>query len=164
MANNHINMSNIRYILRLYAQGRSKNHISTHGGVSRNTLKAYIRVYEQSGMSLSQLDQLTDKELGQLFKKPTRIAFKHKQKLLYSLFAEYDKQLKRKGMTRQILWVEYIKSYPDDYCRSQFNYHFRLFRSQVNPVMHIEHTAGDKLYIDFTGDILSFVDSQIGEL
>ncbi|MBK7358993.1 MAG: hypothetical protein IPI45_07205 [Saprospiraceae bacterium] len=147
-------MSKIRYILRLYSPGRSKLQIAMHGGVSRNTLKTYIRVYQQSGMSLSHLDQLTDKELDQLFTKPTKIAFNDKQKLLYSLFAEYDKQLKRKGMTRHILWEDYIKSYPDGYCRSQFNYHFRLFRSQVNPVMHIEHKAGGKL---------SYVDSQTGE-
>jgi len=164
MANNRINMSKIRYILRLYAQGRSKNHISTHGGVSRNTLKTYIRFVEQSGMSLSELDQLTDKELDQLFTKPSKVVFNDKQKLLYSLFPDFDKQLKRKGMTRQILWEDYIKSYPDGYCRSQFNHHFRLFRSQVNPVMHIEHKAGDKLYVDFTGDKLSYVDSQTGEM
>ncbi len=100
-------MSKIRFILRLYAQGRSKNHISTYGGVSRNTLKTYIQVFEQSGMSLAELEQLTDKELDQLITKRTaRIAFNDKQKLLYSLFPEYDKQLKRKGMQkfRQTFW------------------------------------------------------------
>lgn len=91
MANNRISMSKIRYILRLYAQGRSKNHISKHGGVSRNTLKSYIQVLEQSGMSLSELDQLTDKALDQFFTKPVKIAFNDKQKLLFSLFPEYDK-------------------------------------------------------------------------
>lgn len=164
MANNRISMSKIRYILRLYAQGRSKNHISTHGGVSRNTLKTYIKGFEQSGLSLPELDQLTDKELDQLFTKPVRIAFNEKQKLLYSLFAEYDKQLKRKGVTRQILWEDYKRSYPEGYGRSQFNYHFNIFRSQVNPVMHIEHKAGDKLYVDYTGDKLSYIDPQTGEL
>jgi len=164
MANNRIEMSKIRYILRLYAQGRSKNHISTHGGVSRNTLKFYIRAFEQSGMSFSELDQLTDKELEQLFTKSSQIAFNDKQKQLYSLLPDYDKQLKRKGMTRQILWEDYKKSYPDGFCRSQFNYYFRLFRAQINPVMHIEHKAGDKLYVDFTGDKLNYINPETGEL
>lgn len=164
MANNRISMSKIRYILRLYAQGRSKNHISTYGGVSRNTLKAYIQAFEQSGRSLSELNQLTDKELDQLIAKPPQSALTDKQKLLYSLFPEYDKQLKRKGMTRQILWEDYKKAYPDGFGRSQFNHYFRVFHSQINPVMHIEHKAGDKLYVDYTGDKLSYVDSDTGEL
>ena len=33
-----------------------------------------------------------------------------------------------------------------------------------NPVMHLEHKAGDKLFIDFAGDKLSIVDADSGEI
>ena len=34
----------------------------------------------------------------------------------------------------------------------------------MNPVMHMEHKVGDKLYIDFAGDKLSIVDRESGEI
>ena len=34
----------------------------------------------------------------------------------------------------------------------------------MKPVMHIEHKAGDKMYIDFAGDKLSIVDTCTGEI
>ncbi len=34
----------------------------------------------------------------------------------------------------------------------------------VNPTMHMEHKAGDKLYVDFAGDKLSIIDQQTGEI
>lgn len=164
MANKPINMSKIRYILRLYSQGRSKLHISMHGGVSRNTLKTYIKLFEESGLSYSQLDELSDKDLEQLFIKPAEKPLNKHQKLLFTLFPDYEKQLKRKGKTRKHLWEDYKKTYPDGLGRSQFNYYFRIWKARKNPVMHIEHKAGDKMYIDFSGEKLSYVDQETGEL
>lgn len=36
--------------------------------------------------------------------------------------------------------------------------------AEVNPTMHMEHKAGDKLYVDFAGDKLSIIDQQTGEI
>lgn len=164
MANNRIDMSKIRYILRLYSQGRSKLHISMHGGVSRNTLKTYIKLFEESGLSYSQLDDLSDKDLEQLFIKPSEKPLNANQNILFTLFPDYEKQLKRKGMTRKLLWEDYRKAYPNGVRLSQFNYYFNLWKMQKHPVMHIEHKAGDKMYIDFAGDKLNYIDVQTGEL
>lgn len=164
MANKPINMSKIRYILRLYSQGRSKLHISMHGGVSRNTLKTYIRLFEESGLSYSQLDELTDKDLERLFIKPAEKPLNSQQALLFTLFPDYEKQLKRKGKTRKHLWDDYKKDHPEGLGLSQFNYYFRLWKTRKDPVMHIEHKAGDKMYIDFAGEKLSYTDAQTGEI
>jgi len=164
MANYRIDMSKIRYILRLYSQGRSKLQIAMHGGVSRNTLKTYIRLFEESELSYSQLDELSDKDLEQIFIKPAEKPLNEKQKELFNLLPNYEKQLKRKGMTRQLLWEDYHKVNPDGFKRSQFNHYFKLWKLQMNPTMHIEHKAGDKMYVDFTGDKLHYTDLQTGEL
>lgn len=42
--------------------------------------------------------------------------------------------------------------------------YYRLYANQVKPVMHIDHKAGDKMYIDFAGKKLCIVDPQNGEL
>jgi transposase len=38
-----------------------------------------------------------------------------------------------------------------------------LWKQQVNPVMHMEHKAGDKLYVDYAGEKLHIVDPLTGE-
>ena len=56
-------MSKIRHILRLQAQGRSKLQIAAQTGISRNTLKKYLKEFAESGLAFEELDQLSDKDL-----------------------------------------------------------------------------------------------------
>ena len=56
-------MSKLRQILRLYSQGEKKLKISTLTGVSRNTLKKYLRIYQGLGLSIKDIEMLSDKNL-----------------------------------------------------------------------------------------------------
>ena len=47
---------------------------------------------------------------------------------------------------------------------TQFCYWYREWRKAVSPVMHFNHKAGDKLFIDFTGKKLPIVDEDTGEV
>ena len=164
MANNPISMSKIRQILRLYSQNRSKLLIANQTGVSRNTLKKYLKEFEKSGLSFAEISALSDKDLEDLFAKPDEKPSNLRRQTLFSLFPTMDKELKRKGVTRYLLWEEYRRKHPDGYGKSQFKIYFAQWKAQVNPSMHIEHKAGDKLYVDFAGDKLSIVDKQTGEI
>jgi transposase len=164
MANNPINMSKIRQILRLHWQGRSKLMIANQTGVSRNTLKKYIKEFERSGLSYAEVNDLSDKDLEDLFVKPEEKSLNPKLQAMFSLFPGMDKELKRKGVTRFLLWEDYRRKHPDGYGQSQFKKYFAQWKAQVNPSMHIEHKVGDKLYVDFAGDKLCIVDKQTGEV
>ncbi|MDE3145103.1 MAG: IS21 family transposase, partial [Bacteroidota bacterium] len=59
---------------------------------------------------------------------------------------------------------EYKRNHPDGLGLSQFKHYYAQWKSQVNPTMHMEHKAGDKLYVDFAGDKLSIIDQQTGEI
>lgn len=48
-----------------------------------------------------------------------------------------------------MLHKEYFAKHPDGYSRSQFNSTLRIYMALSRPVMHIDHKAGDKMYIDF---------------
>jgi transposase len=61
------------------------------------------------------------------------------------------------------MWEQYRAHYPDGYMSSQFGYYYTLWKQQVNPVMHMDHKAGDKLYIDYAGEKLHIVDLETGE-
>ena len=166
MANTNISMSKIRQLLRLHSQGYSKQAISRLTGVSRNTLKKYLREYAQLNLNMIELEELSDHDLSELFSQFTS----HKDypstlaKALLPLLPEMDKQLKRKGVTQQLLWGQYKQSHPNGLCISQFNYYYNLWKQQVNPVMHIEHKSGDKLFVDYAGEKLQIVDQYTGEI
>ena len=66
--------------------------------------------------------------------------------------------MKRKGMTLQKAWEQYRVQYPDGYQITSFYNHYRRYMRSSNPVMHMEHKAGDKMFIDYAGDKLHIVD------
>ena len=157
-------MSKIRHVLQLHSQGRSKLLISQQTGIARNTIKKYIKEFNHSGLSFKEVNELSDKDLEDLFIHPDEKPLKEKHKILFNLFPLYDKELRKKGITRQIVWTKYKQEHPDGLGRSQFNHYFSQWKKQVNPTMRMEHKAGDKLYVDFAGDKLQIIDKQTGEI
>ena len=164
MANNPISMSKIRQILRLHSLGCSKLKIAEQTGLSRNTLKKYLKTFTSAGLTFDEINELSDKELEDLFVKPEDKPVHERLQTLFSLFPVIEKELKRKGVTRLMLWEEYRQSHPDGLGLSQFKHYLAQWQAQVNPTMHMEHKAGDKLYVDFAGDKLSIIDEQTGEV
>jgi transposase len=67
------------------------------------------------------------------------------------LLPEICKRLKRKIVSREDVYKEYRASHPEGYGISGFNTRIRLYLSKCSPVMHVEHKAGDKMYVDFSG-------------
>lgn len=157
-------MIKIRQILRLQSQGLSKLQIAAQTGIARNTLKKYIKEFTSSGLSFEEINELSDKELEDLFVKPEDRPLNERLQILFSLFPAIEKELKRKGVTRQLLWKEYKTHHPDGVGLSQFKHYFSQWKAQVNPTMHMEHKAGDKLYVDFAGDKLEIINEQTGEV
>ncbi len=158
-------MSKIRHILRLFTQERSKRKISALTGVSRNTLKKYIAEFLKNKLSFEEINTLSDKDLEDLFViKPDERELNPRQASLYLFFPYLDKELKRRGVTRHLMWEEYKKLHPDGFELSQFKNLYHEWKNKVNPVMHIEHKAGDKMFIDFAGEKLSFIDKETGEV
>ncbi|MBN1461469.1 MAG: IS21 family transposase [Armatimonadetes bacterium] len=75
------------------------------------------------------------------------------------------RELRRKGVTLQLLWYEYKTNHPDDgYQYSQFCEHYRRFRGQLDVVMRQEYRAGEKGFMDFSGDGIPIVDPETGEV
>ena len=165
MANKSISMSKIRQILRLYSQGNSNLAICRLTGVSRNTLKKYLRDYKQLNLNFVEIEELSDHDLDELFTqfKPQQFKLTDKAKQVFELFPEIDKQLRRKGNTLQLMWEQYYQLHPNGLKSSQFGYYYRIWKQQVNPVMHFNHKAGDKIYVDYAGEKLHLVDIETGE-
>src|SRR5580658_3462771 len=112
MANKTISMINVRHILRLHTQGYSKLTIAMQTGVARNTLKKYLAAFAATGLDFEQISVLSDKDLEDMFVKPEDKPLSEKLQTLFSLFPAIDKALKKKGVTRQMLWAEYRQTHP----------------------------------------------------
>jgi transposase len=67
-------------------------------------------------------------------------------------------------MNRRILWEAYRKEFPDGFQYTQFCFYYNQWKARVNPTMHLDHKAGDKLYVDFAGEKLSITDKESGEI
>lgn len=164
MANKSIVMSKLRRLLQLHYQGKSKLFISNYLDLSRNTIDKYLTQLKFLNEPIEELLQLNDIGLEELFvKKPVK-APSQKMKNLHEFFPYMDKQLKKTGVTKLMMWKEYLRKHPDGFMSSQFCEYSNRWAKRSNPVMHINHKAGDKLFVDYAGKTLKIVDKQSGEV
>lgn len=164
MANKTILMTKIRQILYFFTQGKSKLQISEQTGASRNTVKKYIRKFLSEKMTYDVLSSMSDTELEALFGSVESPDKGPRYEQLQCMLADLEKRFKQRGVTIDLLWKLYRQAHPDGYGHTQFHTHFTIYTRRARPVMHIEHKAGDKMYIDFAGEKLSVTDKETGEV
>ncbi|PWA03838.1 IS21 family transposase, partial [Flavobacterium psychrotolerans] len=164
MANKITDMSKIRKAIKFYCNGKSKLFISKYLSLSRNTVKKYISLFEVLGLSFEVINEKTDAELELLFSHTTVESISPKLQILYDFFPKMERDLKKVGVTIQHMWEQYIILNPDGYRSSQFGHHYKIWGKRVNPVMHMNHKAGDKMYVDYAGKTLSIIDNDTGEI
>ena len=75
-----------------------------------------------------------------------------------------EKALKSRGNIKEMLWKEYAVQHPDGYRLSQFKHHYLLWKKVRNPILHIEHKAGEKMYVDYAGEKLRIVDPELSDI
>jgi uncharacterized protein YjcR len=91
----------------MYTEGVSKKTISEKSGCSRNTVKKFIRLYIALGITIEELNKLSNTSLEELFKSDPPVS-NEKLDTLKAYFPEMEKALKRKGIGnifgRSIYW------------------------------------------------------------
>jgi len=155
-------MSKVKHVIRMYESGVPKKEIARRLSISKNTVKEYIKKVEEQNLSPPELLEKETPELEGMFGSSFYKDEKYVQ--LSSLFPYFEKELRRTGVTRQLLWHEYKTKHPEGYSYSRFSFHFAQWLKTSNASMHMEHDPGDKLYIDFAGKKLSYVNRATGEV
>lgn len=151
-------MIKIREILRLYTQLNYSNRtIANALNIGKSTVNTFIKKFNNSQLSYSDIHNLNDEDILEMLDSAGK-KVSDKYKYLHGRFPEYLKELSKTGVTVKLLWEEYIKDNPDGYKLSQFAYHFQIYRGSTKTSMRIEHKAGDKMFIDFTGKHLYLTD------
>jgi len=153
MARTRIGMKALRTVIELHAKtGLSNRQIATAAGVSRPTVAAYIAAYEQSGLSFEEFTTLSDSTVMERFSEPSAAQDDGRQAAVLAFFPYMVTELARVGVTREMLWNEYRTAHPDGYGYSQFCHRYRAWcRAETEVTMTMEHKAGDRMYVDFSG-------------
>jgi transposase len=164
MANNPIHMSKLRQVLKLHCQGQNKLQISNTTGLSRNTVKKYLHVFTGLKTTWEQINELPDKELDELFCKEPDPVIDDRLSPLHEFLKQQEKRLRQRGVTLLRLWEQYEKQHPEGFKKTAFYRHYNLWKKRVHPSMHMNHKAGDKMFVDYTGEKLQVVDPDSGEV
>lgn len=158
-------MFTIRQILRLYASGKGTKYISQSTGVARNTVKKYLYRYVLSEKTIEQIEAMSDAQMSGLFLIKGRMEVVNKRLSdIEPLLPLYAAMLKKRGVTKGMVHAKYLLEYPDGYKSSSFLEKINQFMQVGKPSMKMTHKAGDKLFVDFTGQKLQLVDALTGEI
>lgn len=163
MANQRVPMHLLRQILLLQQQQKSIRDIARSLGLARNTVRGYLRLLP--GSALTDVHQLTDAQLdGWIQTQQPVLPPEGQLAILQQRLPEAERELARPGVTRYGLWLAYKEDQPQGYQYTQFCHYYRRWQQQRQGVMHFDHKAGDKLFVDFAGKRLSLVDETSGEV
>lgn len=168
MAFKPISMHQIRQLLGFLSKGYSISSIARLTGIARNTIKGYKRRIEGKGLAFEQILALDDDALlyavqagnGSERVQTERTRFED----LQGRMEYFTEELRRRGVTMQLLWDEYREQIPDGYGYTQFCEHLAGYRKVNNAVMYFTHRPAEQLLVDFAGDTLSYVDRHSGAL
>ena len=67
-------------------------------------------------------------------------------------------ELKKKGVTRLLLWQEYTDQYPSGMSYSAYCEGLNRWLNQTKISMRQSHTGGEKLFVDFAGKTIGVCD------
>lgn len=158
-------MQKIRQLLLFMERGFSQRSIEKETGINRRTIAGYLKRFAESGLSTQELLLFDDRELYAYLNADKKEQNKDPRQLhLESLYEYLTSELRRVGVTRQLLWQEYIAESPDGFGYSRFCELLQEHIRKRGATMHFEHDPGKLLQVDFAGDKLHYVDSGSGEL
>jgi transposase len=156
-------MRKIREILRLVlGEGLSRRQAAEATGSPYSTIADHLARAERAGLGWPLPDGMDDGQLEvRLFARaePPPTASRPLPD-----WAEVHRELRRKSVTLQLLWMEYKARHPDGYQYTQFCRHYRIWQGRLDLVMRQEHRAGEKLFVDFPGQTLPITDPDTGEI
>jgi len=156
-------MRKIRDILRLrLACGLSIRQINASTKVSIGAVQKLLSRAIELELGWPLPDDLNDVQLARLFypEADTRTS----SRFQVPDWPVLNQELKHKGMTKQLLWEEYTRQYPNRcYSYSQFCDRYRHWRGLQKRSMRQSHKAGEKCFVDYCGQTVPIINADTGE-
>src|SRR5882672_3716446 len=157
MAQKPIVMEQLKQVLQLQADGIGIREIARRVGISRNSVRKYL-------LLLSDDERLSDPELADKAYSNDMLALDAERLRQVTVhFSNAGSELSKTGVTRQLLWREYLNEHPDGYSYSRYCHHLKQYLKNRDLSMHLEYQASDMIMIDFAGKLQHYIDTSTGE-
>lgn len=158
-------MTKYREILRLSNLGISQQNIADSCNVSKKTVNRVLKRAKELNISWPLEANDTDAVLAEKFFPSAKQTTSNKR---MPDFAYIHKELLRNGVSKKLLWTEYMED-----CRnndeeplmySQFCYYIQKDEEKRRATMHINRKPGEQVEVDWAGDTAIIIDPDTGEI
>jgi len=161
MANPRISMRKLIEVLRLrHTAGLSYRQIAASLNLSYGAVSNYLTRAAAAALAWPLPDGMGEGEVEQLLfpaaAAPTRPRVEPD-------FPTVHQELRRKGVTLQLLWEEYRAAQPTaSYSYPQFCARYRAWCSRLKLSLRQVHKAGEKLFVDYCGPTVPVIEGLSG--
>lgn len=158
-----LSMRKLKEVLRLkFDAGLSQRQIAAALNLSLGVVNKYLNAAQAASITWPLPEDLSEAQLRRKLFPPGASA-----QAAYAQpdFAAVHQELKRKGVTRQLLWEEYAQANPDNhYQLTQFCFYYQQWRTHLKLSMRQTHTAGEKMFVDYAGPSAPVINLATGEV
>lgn len=158
-------MTNYREILRMFSNGFSQRKIAEVLKLSRNTVSSVVHKAQEQALSWERIlsGQLTDSQIAECLYPKQCIKKAYQQ----PDYAYIEKELRKTGVSLQMLWLEYCGTCHDKkqrpYMYSRYCDGYRTHIKKSKATMHIPRTPGEQVEVDWAGPTAYLKDPATGE-
>ena len=156
-------MRKIKEVLRLKAAGLGNREIAVSTGAGKTTVYEILARAESAGLSWPLADEIDDGQLEATLYPPASPELTASRPV--PEWREVYRELKRKRhhVTLRLLWLEWKQSHPDGWGYTQFCQHYKQWLGTKDIVMRLSYRAGERMFVDFSGDTMQVFDQSTGE-
>jgi transposase len=143
-----LSMKKIKEILKLrFITEISLRQISRAVNVPNSTVSDYCKRFKMTNYTIDELLKYDEDKIYQILfpeKKPSK---KCKDRPVPDV--QYiHKEIAKKGVTYELLWMEYKEQNPDGYGLSQFKEYYYKFKNKIDPTMRQTYIPGHQMFVD----------------
>jgi transposase len=166
MSQERLSMKKLKEVLRLHYECKLSNRqIARALNLSATTVGHYVKAALAAGMIWQDIVTFNDNALIKLLEPYCpQLQAQYKQTLIDLPYIHHE--LKKKGVTRELLHEEYLRNCTQNQgvSYSEFCRQYREFKKQLKPSMRQTHLAGHKTFVDYAGPKIPIYDRDSGEI
>ena len=162
MANSRLSMRKILDVLRLSLEGgRSHREIARAINASPTTVGDLLRRAKLYGVTWPLPAGMSEPELEAQLYPPAAPSNQTRPEPDWPVV---HRELRRKGVTLDLLWQEYKTEQPAGYRYSGFCALYRQWVGRLSLSLRQTHAPGEKLFVDYAGQTVPITDPMTGEM